>query len=133
MNADLTQLANGGLTLLVIVAVAIVASIVLTLLRKYNVTLKKLFGNNAIMNDVIDSVSKLIHDTVIEIAETVSEKYQNDGVITKEELAQIKAESIAIIVKKLNESQSSIIRSIHGDIMKWITEQVETELDKLVD
>ena len=85
------------------------------------------------MDEVIDSVSMFIQITVLEISEKVSEKYKDDGVITKEELAQIKAESVTIIVEKLNESQNSIIQSIYGDLNKWITEQVEKELDKLVE
>lgn len=133
MTDGLTQLAEGGITLLIIIAVAIVSSIILTLLRKYNVSLKKLFGNTPLMNEVIDTVFMLIQETVLEISAKVSEKYKDDGVITKEELEQIKAESITIIVKNLNESQSSIIQSIYGDIVKWITEQVEKELDKLVE
>lgn len=133
MNESLTQLAEGGITLLVLIAFAIVASIILFLLRKYNVTLKGLFGNSPIMNEVIDSVSQLIQETVIEIAKSISEKYQNDGVITKEELALIKVEAVSIIIKKLDESQSSIIQSIHGDILEWISGQVEVELDKLIE
>lgn len=133
MNESLTQLAQGGITLLILIAVAIIASFLLSLLRKYNITLKNIFGNTPLMNEVIDTVSTLIHETVLEIAVKVSEKYQDDGVITKEELAQIKAESVTIIVKKLNESQNSIIQSVYGDLIKWITEQVDKELDKLVE
>ena len=133
MTNGLTQLAEGGITLLIIIAVAIVSSIILTLLRKYNVSLKKLFGNTPLMNEVIDTVFMLIQETVLEISAKVSEKYKDDGVITKEEIEQIKAESITIIVENLNESQSSIIQSIYGDIVNWITEQVEKELDKLVE
>ena len=133
MTGSLTQLAEGGITLLIIIAVAIVSSTILTLLRKYDTSLKELFGNTPLMDEVIDSVSMFIQITVLEISEKVSEKYKDDGVITKEELAQIKAESVTIIVEKLNESQNSIIQSIYGDLNKWITEQVEKELDKLVE
>lgn len=133
MTGNLTQLAEGGITLLIVIAVAIVSSIILTLLKKYDTSVKELFGNTPLMNEVIDSVSKLIQDTVLEISEKVSEKYADDGVITKEELGQIKAESITIVVKNLNESQNSIIQSIYGDLTKWITEKVEEELDKIVE
>lgn len=133
MTGNLTQLAEGGITLLIVIAVAIVSSIILTLLKKYDTSIKELFGNTPLMNEVIDSVSTLIQETVLEISEKVSEKYADDGVITKEELEQIKVESVTIIVKKLNESQNSIIQSIYGDLTKWITEKVEEELDKLVE
>lgn len=133
MTGNLTQLAEGGITLLIVIAVAIVSSIILTLLKKYDTSIKKLFGNTPLMNEVIDSISTLIQQTVLEISEKVSEKYADDGVITKEELEKIKAESITIIVKNLNESQNSIIQSIYGDLTEWITEKVEEELDKLVE
>lgn len=133
MSDGLNQLAQGGLTLLVIIAVAIIVSLVLTLLRKYNITLKNLFGNTPLMNEVVDTVSQLIQDTVLEITVKISEKYQDDGVITKEELTMIKEEAISIILNKLSKTQNTIIQMIYGDLMKWITEQVDKELDKLVE
>ena len=69
MTGSLTQLAEGGITLLIIIAVAIVSSTILTLLRKYDTSLKELFGNTPLMDEVIDSVSMFIQITVLEISE----------------------------------------------------------------
>lgn len=133
MSDSLNELIQNGSIVLLLLAIAIATSIGLTLLRKYNVTLKKLFGNTPLMNKVIDDTIRIIHETVLEISEEVSKKYADDGVITKEELEQIKSKAIEIVIGKLNESQSSIIESVYGNIMDWITEQVQQELDKLVE
>lgn len=133
MSDNLNQLVQSGSTVLILLVVAIAVSVILTLLRKYDITLKKIFGNTPLMNKIIDDVIKIIHETVLEISEEVSKRYKDDGVITKDELEQIKIKAIEIIVEKLNESQSSIIESVYGDIMDWVTEQVQQELDKLVE
>ena len=131
MNDQIQQLLNSGITLLVLLGIAIVVGFVMKQLREHKVTLKGLFGDNEITNQIIDEVYSMLTEIVTDITMSVSEKYTDDGVITKEEMALIKQEAIDIALKRLNSTQNKAIEAIYGDVMKWVAEQVGEEVTKI--
>lgn len=131
MNVQIQELLNSGVTLLVLLAIAVLVGFVMKKLKEYNVTIKGLFGNNPITNQIIDEIYTMITEIVTDITLSVSEKYKDDVVITKEEMALIKQEAIEIALKRLNETQNKAIEAIYGDVMSWITEQIGKEVTKI--
>lgn len=131
MNTDLQTMINSGLTLIVLIALSVVVCFVLKKFRENKVTIKGLLGNNETTNQIVDDVYSMLVEIVTDITMSVSEKYMDDGIITKDELEIIKAEAIESVTKRLNETQSKAIAAIYGDISKWIVEQVDIEVDKI--
>ena len=131
MNTDLQTMINSGLTLIVLIALSVVVCFVLKKFRENKVTINGLLGNNETTNQIVDDVYSMLVEIVTDITMSVSEKYMDDGIITKDELEIIKAEAIESVTKRLNETQSKAIAAIYGDISKWIVEQVDTEVDKI--
>ena len=131
MNDQIQQLLNSGVTLLVLLVIAVLVGFVMKKLREHKVTLKNLLGDNPITNEIIDEVYTMLTEIVTDITLSVSEKYKDDGVITKEEMALIKQEAIEIALKRLNTTQNKAIEAIYGDVMSWIAEQVGVEVTKI--
>ena len=131
MNVQIQELLNSGATLLVLLAIAVLVGFVMKKIREYNVTLKGLFGNNPITDQIIDEIYTMLTETVTDITLSVSEKYKNDGAITKEEMALIKQEAIEIALKRLNATQNKAIEVIYGDVMSWLSEQIGKEVTKI--
>lgn len=131
MNNQIQELLNSGITLLILLALAAIVGFALKKLKDHKVTIKGLFGNNEITNQVIDEVYSMLTEIVTEITMSVSEKYIDDGVITKEEMAIIKEEAIEIALKRLNSTQNKAIEAIYGNVIKWVTEQVGEEVAKI--
>ena len=131
MNDQIQQLLNSGVTLLVLLVIAVLVTFIMKQLREHKVSLKNLLGDNPITNQIIDEVYTMLTEIVTDITLSVSEKYKDDGVITKEEMALIKQEAIEIALKRLNTTQNKAIEAIYGDVMNWIAEQVGEEVTKI--
>lgn len=131
MNIQIQQLLTSGVTLIVLIVIGILVGFCLKKLREYKVTLKGLLGDNKVANQVIDEIYTMITEIVTEITLSVSEKYTDDGIITKEEMALIKEEAIGIAIERLNSTQNKAIAAIYGDVLRWVTEQVEEEVTKI--
>lgn len=131
MNVQIQELLNSGITLLILLAIAVLVGFIMKKLGDRKNAIKELFGNGSITNQIIDEVYKMLTDIVTDITLSVSEKYKDDGVITKEEMALIKHEAIEIALKGLNSTQNKAIESIYGDVAKWVAEQVGEEVTNI--
>ena len=131
MSTDLQTMINDGLALIVLIVLSVLVCFVLNKFRENKVTIKSLLGNNETTNQIIDDVYSMIVEIVTDITMSVSEKYLDDGIVTKDEIEIIKAEAIESITKRLNETQNKAIASIYGDISKWIVGQVDIEVNKI--
>lgn len=131
MNIQIQELLNSSITLIVLLVIAVLVGFAMNKIKEYNVTLKGLLGNNEVTNNIIDEVYSMLTSIVTDITMTVSEKFMDDGVITKEEMALIKQEAIEIVLKRLSGAQSKAIEAIYGDVMEWVIEQVGEEVNKI--
>lgn len=131
MSEGMLQLSENGVILLITILIAITMNVVFVIMKKNNITLTRLIGNNPNMKKTIDAIIVMVRESVVEISSTVREK-NIDGVITKEEMEEIKVEALKVINSKLKKSQIILIRSIEKDAQKWISDLIDDQLNKKI-
>lgn len=120
-----------SLTLLILFIVFISIGFILKKFKENESTIKEALGNREEINIVIESVYKLLTEVVTDITMSISEKYVDDGIITKDEMVMIKQEAVNSILKRLSEAQKKVIMDIYGDVTKWVACQVDDQVKKI--